>query len=245
MRNKTILFIFLFLFSITFVSSAVLTIGDYTLPIKKGDCFNIPLGCDNCTWANLTITHQNGTILVSNAEMTSEDGFHYNYTFCDTNDLGQYWITFHYDDDGIYLETERDWFEVTSTGKHFDSGQSISSLGILFGALGVAFLFMFLGFKISANSKMIPISFIFIVLSIILIIYSLFLGWTIGSDIIEHEAFSGTSEIIFTSVLWLMVAVVLISTIFFFVAFIKELGNSKKIDRFGEGFNPLTDTYDY
>ena len=74
---------------------------------------------------------------------------------------------------------------------------------------------MFLGFKISANPKMVPISFIFIVISIILIIYSLFLGWTIGSDIIEHPAFSETSEIIFTSILWLMVAITIISTIFF------------------------------
>jgi hypothetical protein len=227
-------------FGIFFISLASADLGTF----KQGECISLYQFCDDCTYVNLTtVQYPNGTIETINEAMTKSD-VDYNYTFCSTNDLGNYYYVVKGDTGGS-TATERLSFSITSTGKSFNSGQSLSSLGILFGSLFVAFLFLYLGFKISVNPKMIPIAFVFIVISLLLIIYSLFLGWTIGSDIIEHEAFSSTSETIFVAVLWLMVAVAIISFIFFFFSFIKELGTERKLAKFGDGFNPLTDSYDY
>lgn len=235
--RKLILTLFISIFLLGIVSSDLGT-------FKQNDCVSLYQYCDDCTYVNLTkVQYPNGTISTINEAMTKDD-VDYNYTFCDTDDLGDYYYTVK-GDKGGEVTTERLEFEITSTGKNFNTGQSLSSFGILFGSLVVSFLFLYLGFKISVNPKMVPISFIFIVISIILIIYSLFLGWTIGSDIIEHEAFTSTAETIFVAVLWLMVAVAIISFIFFFFAFIRELGNERKMKKFGEGFNPLTDSYDY
>lgn len=214
--------------------------------VKQGDVIQLTQECTQCDWLNLTsIVYPNQSYVIRGEYSMTKLGSSYNFTFTNTTNLGVHTWCYHGKVDGTTDVPACLKFEVTSTGKNFNSGQSLSSLGILLGSLIVSFLFLYIGFKISVNPKMVPIAFIFIVLSIILIIYSLFLGWTIGSDIIEHEAFSETSEVIFTAVLWLMVAVVLISFILFMFSFIKEFGKQKKIGKFGEGFNPITDTYDY
>lgn len=116
MKFKYLSLILIFFFSLTFVSGQTINLGDYATPVKQNSCYNIPFGCNNCTWANLTVTYPNGSIILSNGKMTSEDGFHYNYSFCNTDILGKYWVTYHYDEDGIYIYTDMNWFEVTPNG---------------------------------------------------------------------------------------------------------------------------------
>lgn len=232
----------LILFGIFFISltSASTSLGTF----KQNDCASIYQYCDDCTYVNLTqIQHPNGTIIIINKAMTKND-VDFNYSYCNTSDLGEYFYTVKGDKGGS-VTTERLSFKITSTGKDFNDGQSMSSLGLLFGSLLISFLFLYIGFKFSTNPKLVPLSFFFVVLALILIIYALFLSWTIGSDILEHEAFSEPSEIIFSSFLWLIVGVAIISFIFMFFAFVKELSNTIKTKKFGEGFNPITNTYDY
>jgi len=241
---KKILILILGMFLILTVSQLGFVNADGSLgTFKQSDCIELYQYCNNCTYVNLTrVQYPNGTIITINSVMEKDD-VDYNYTYCNTSDLGIYYYTVKGDKDGE-VNTERMSFEITPTGKDFGEKDSISALGILFGALIVAFLFMFIGFKMSDNPKLIPLSFFFVVLALILIIYSLFLGYTIGNNIIGDAAFSETASTIFVSFLWLIVGVAIISTVLMLFAFIKELGKIVKKRKFGEDFNPITDTYD-
>ncbi len=135
--------------------------------------------------------------------------------------------------------------EVTSTGRNFDEADAFSGIGILFGSLIISFLFMTIGWKLSESEKLMPLSLLFVSLAFILVIYALFTGWTLGANIIDHESFSEPAEIIFTAFLWLLGSMAIISVVLMFFAFVKELGTIAEKKKFGEGWNPISATYDY
>lgn len=195
-------------------------------------------------WCNISIQYPNSTFVKENAEMTNLDNGNFNITLTalETDALGDYeWVAFCCDDgscDGGYGE-----FKITATGKDFSEGEGMVSVGILLGILALAFLFMFLGFKLTQNSKALPIGFFFIILSLILGIYSLNLGYAFTHDILQYESLSPVASAIYTSFLWLIVGIVIISMALMLIAFIRELGKMAKKKKFGEDFNPITDTY--
>ena len=195
----------------------------------------------DCTYANLSsITYPNGTIIYFNEAMTqTENEFNYTYT---PTEIGLYTFKTCSNPEGEdYCESDN--FEVTNTGKDFSEGEGMVSVGILLGVLGLAFLFMFLGFKLTKNSKAMPIGFFFIVLSLILGIYSLNLGYAFTHDILQYESLSPVASTIYTSFLWLIIGIAVISMALMLISFIRELGKMSKRKKFGEDFNPITDTY--
>lgn len=131
MFNKKLIFIFCLIFLIGIVSAETINLGDYVTTIDQDECFNIPFGCDNCTYVNLSISSPDGTILIQNEEMTSGDGFLYNYSFCNTSEVGRYWVTFHYDEDGRYLYSDTIWYDVTPNGTTLKEGNAILYIGSL------------------------------------------------------------------------------------------------------------------
>lgn len=121
------------------VGATTLYFGDFSLTQEQDTCFNIPMSCDNCTYMNITVLYPNGTAVIENQEMTNlSSDYFYNYTFCNTSTLGIYWVVVNYDDDGEYVYTDGDFFEVTPNGVNLTMGRSILYIGILF----ILFIFL-------------------------------------------------------------------------------------------------------
>jgi len=116
---------------------------------------------------------------------------------------------------------------VTYTGQDLE-GSGVTAAVILIGVLALASMFLYIGFKLSVNPKLIPIAFFFIVMALMLGIYSLHLGWSLSHDIVQYESLSSTAGVMYVTVLWLIVGVVVISMALMLIAFIKELSNVAK-----------------
>jgi hypothetical protein len=115
MKTITIIFWTAFIFGLL-IPTASASLGVF----KQGECISLYQFCDDCTYVNLTqIQYPNGTVLTINEAMTKND-VDYNYTFCSTNDLGNYYYTVKGNPDGV-TDTERLKFEVTPSGQSGNS----------------------------------------------------------------------------------------------------------------------------
>ena len=241
-KNKSLFFIvgvFITLFLISMISAV--SIGTF----EKNTDIELHQTCNNCTYCNFTtIKYPNSTNILTNIEAT-KDGTYYSFNLSAGNITtnGEYSYTY---DCGNAIESLTDtlFFDVNPTGVDLTGNGNIA-IGILFGALLLAIIFIVLGFRLASNPKMAPISFVFIIMAIFLCLYSLHMAWSFSNDILMYESLGSTSGVIYTTILWLMLSVAIISFVFFFFSFIKELGRMGKIKSYGDGFNPITDTYDY
>jgi len=95
---------------------------------KQNECVDLVITCDNCTYVNISsIEYPNSSKAVLNVITTNDSGVSYNYTYCDTSELGQYNVRSFGDDDGIISSSE-DYFEITPTGHNLNTSKSIISL---------------------------------------------------------------------------------------------------------------------
>ena len=170
---------------ISCVSAETINIGDYVVAVEQNECFNIPYSCDNCTFVNISIIAPNGTIIADNVEMSSASGFLYNYSFCETSDLGRYFVSYHYDDNGMSIYSDMDWFQVTPNGENATEGKAIFYIGLL------AVLLFFLAFSIfgfvSFENLLARVG--LFGLSYLLLIAVTFIGWNMANDFLLSSIF--------------------------------------------------------
>jgi len=243
MKNK-ILAMFIFgMILINLISISALTWGTQ----KQGECVDISSICpiSNCNATNITrISFPNSSSAVTNVEAT-HDGVQWNYSFCNTDAIGEYKVSgFSSNGTTEFDEPFIGSFEVTPSGKSFSEAESTAGFGIIIGALAISFFFMFFGFKLSDNQKLFPLTMLFMLLSFIFIIYSLHLSYVYTIDILQYESLEGVSSAIYISILWILVFVAVISTILMLISGIKAMGEAGKRRKYGEGFNPTTNTYE-
>lgn len=129
----------LFLLSLTTASLDNQGIG------VQGQNFTFIQTCDDAEWITLS-THQfpNRSIEVINTNMTSNGGGSFQYNFTDIVN-GRHDIT------GISngcSQTFATFFDVTNTGSHFDSPQSIMTIGLLLVLIFLTGIFLFFGNKV-------------------------------------------------------------------------------------------------
>ena len=236
--RKTLLFLIVGIFAISF-TSAFIDLGS----VKKNECVEVFQICDNCTYVNISsMEYPNNTVIYPLIQMSNVD-INYNYSFCDTSQLGIYYFKVKGDKDGE-ISVEEGQFEVTPSGQVYDTGQSLGGLGIFVGVLAVAFAFMFIGSKLSQEDKTLPFGFFFMVLAIMLVIFSLHLGWTFSVDLLQHETISEGISTIFLVVLWGTSGIALIFFVLMFIGMIKEITRVLDKKKFGEDFNPITGVYE-
>jgi len=209
---------------------------------KQNENMSIMQTCGDATYINISsIQFPDKTVESLNVEMTALGGGAYQYNFTNTSQLGRYDVT------GISDGCEQTfafYFTITPSGKMFSEGQSIAGFGIILGALVIAFFFMFFGFKISDNEKFMPLTLLFILISFTFIVYALHLSYAYTVDIFQYESLSSLSGTIYTTILWLLVSVGIISVILILMASIKAMGEAAKRRAYGEDFNPITNSYD-
>jgi len=137
--NKLILSLIFVLFFMSFISAEVQTLK----PVEQTECINIPQSHPNATSINVTrVRYPNGFEDYTVRPMSSENGYNYNYTFCNTTALGGYEITTCGNGDG-YIDCPVFDFEVTPSGQ---SGTSniVFSIFLILVLLGLN-LFAFFG----------------------------------------------------------------------------------------------------
>lgn len=161
----------IFVFLAAGVMADVQTLGTF----KQGECVELSTICADCTYVNLTtVILPNSTVLSYHTNMT-KSGTSFTYSFCNTNQLGEYIYNTLGDPEGTDTVQPVD-FTVTPSGfGRLGSGEGLSMIGALavIALIGVALLFA--GFK-SENvvSKTSFFSFAFIIF-IIEILYTVIL----------------------------------------------------------------------
>ncbi|RPJ79784.1 MAG: hypothetical protein EHM20_00330 [Alphaproteobacteria bacterium] len=122
--NKKINFFILLILLLSLTSAT--TLGTH----KQSKCIELIQTCDNCTYNNISrVIYPNKTVAVQDLSMTKDDTY-YNYTFCLTNDMGQYLVNGFGDVDGVKTVWAYD-FEVTGTGFEFNQPRSLMYVALL------------------------------------------------------------------------------------------------------------------
>ena len=130
MKQSIIFFIVgvVLFFSLTFVTAQI-----QTLPTQDSDsCVDLPQVCSTCTYVNVSsIKPPLSPKFYIDEEMTKV-GPDFNYTFCNTSELGWYIVTTCGDKDGVFSCSSFD-FEVRNGGRVFTLSETlIYSLFLLF-----------------------------------------------------------------------------------------------------------------
>lgn len=128
MNKFMIILILCIVIPISLASAQVQSLG----LVKQADCISLPQTYWNSTFTNITqIQYPNKSISSVNYPMTSDGNGNYNYTYCNTNDLGQYIVTTCTDVDGVITCVSYD-FTVTVNGSSSAPGSVVVLFSILF-----------------------------------------------------------------------------------------------------------------
>lgn len=124
--RKLILIIIMSMFLLNLVSAVSVLDED----VKQGDCISLYQYCPSCSYVNFTtMKYPNGTLEIFNYAM-NQNGFNYNYTWCGTDVLGDYFYTTCGDKGGTN-ECEDISFKVTFTGKPLDVGMVVINIFLI------------------------------------------------------------------------------------------------------------------
>ena len=172
--KKIIIFLILGIFLISFISageSGGLLVG------KQDDCISIPQECSSCTYVNVTtITFPDLTQLSIQSIMT-KNGNSYNYSFCNTTQLGSYTYCMDGDIDGISTSVCKD-FQITQLGFLQSVAQGIGSFGYLILMITLMFVFGYLSFKFFSTENWWIMGIFFGFMSLIFLVYNSWLGYS-------------------------------------------------------------------
>jgi len=84
--------------------------------VKQNTCIEIPQVCGSCSYVNLTIYYPNKSRAITNDGMTSIGGSSWSYEFCNTSNLGIYYISGGGDVEGSLTGFDNYYFEVNPEG---------------------------------------------------------------------------------------------------------------------------------
>ena len=243
MKNKTIYLICLFLIvaSLNLVSAEIQSLGTF----KRGSEITlkqIGAGFSKC-YVTSVLYPNSSCAICSETEMT-KNGTEYSLQFNKTSELGQYIVNGYCTDGSANTVWSYD-FEVTPSGFSFSESQGLSSLGLLISIILISGLFMFDSYKFLDTDKTFPIGLFFLVVSLLLTVYALHLGYIYTRDIIYPISAEGVQFKVYLGIMWGLIAVIFIAMLFLILKVLKEIRERKSLIRYGEGWNPRTKQYEY
>lgn len=203
---------------------------------------SIPSSSATC---NVSIDYPDETYLKENASMTNRNNGDFNITLntSETNQLGEYkWRAFCCD--GTKCAVGYGDFEITPTGKEITAGQGFTSIGLIIAMILLAGLFAFFGFKLAETDKLFPIALFFMLISLILGVYTIQLGYIYTRDILYPISTEGSQFKIYIGIIWGLLGMGFIALLFFILTTLKEFKERKSLIKYGEGWNPKTNSYE-
>jgi len=163
--NKLLISIILGIMLIGLVSAGEQgeNIGTY----KAGGCVALPQVCASCTYSKiLSIIPPNQTIYNIN-DLMSKDGAFYNYTFCDTSQLGEYKVSGVFDVDGID-QSFNYVFTITADG-YPNTSNRIDIVKLIFLCISVLFSILLSTYGLLKDERILIFASIFFLISGLLI----------------------------------------------------------------------------
>ncbi len=244
MRKYAIILLLLLIIPISSAIEQEFTFEKNTTPILPFTCKDSFTGtsCSTAYSCNLTVSYPNGTTLFNDTNI-SRSGSIYELQLENLTVNGFYSYAGSCENGTDGANSADLQFLVTETGREFSEGQGLASLAILLGVIGLTFFFFIFGFKFTGNPKTMPLALFFIVISVFLALYSLSLGFSYSHDILEYTTVSNAQSSIFTTITFMMVGIGMITFFLMVFSFVKLFGDERKIKQYGEGFDPITDTY--
>lgn len=213
--KKTITFIFL-LIVMGLVSSLALT---SIPPVKQGQCVSLPQSEFGSAYENISgIQLPDKTVVSKNVKMTYSNGL-YNYSFCDTTQLGTYVVNGFSD-----LSTWAYDFDVSASGQGALGNNSIALVIILIVFAG---LFALMGYSIDSNKWLIKLSMYFVALVVMLINIGLGMQLTNSTNV---NSLMSTALIIGVAAFALFIGYILVAYTINVVRSVKNARNAKKDD---------------
>ncbi len=241
--NKKILIILTILLVLPLVFAQTYqreTVVDLKIPFEVNGS-----SASSAATCNASINYPNGTYLKENASMTNRNNGDFNITLNASKLIssGEYeWRVFCCD--GTKCAAGYGSFEITPTGKELTSGQGFASIGLIISIILLSGLFAFFGFKFAETEKLFPIALFFMLISLILGVYTIHLGYIYTRDILYSIATEGSQFKVYIGIIWGLLAMSFIALLFFILETLKEFKVRKSIFKYGEGWNPKTKSYE-
>ncbi len=135
-------------------------------------------------------------------------------------------------------------YEITPTGETLSASQGKLSSSILISIMLLMFFFALVGLKLMDYEKTFPIAIFFIVLSMIVAIFGLYLGVIYSQDYLG-SATSQPQAKLFIGVLYGFTALVFIGLLWFIISVVKALELKKSEKEQGDNWNSKTNSYEY
>jgi hypothetical protein len=120
---------------------------------KTGECISLKQSCASCTYNDVTrVTMPDSTVAINGILLMTKSGLDYNYTFCNTSQVGNYIVDGH----GDLLGTDTVWnynFQVTATGSDFSTGKSMTYILIFIFSFIIFIALLFFGIAVPHKNK--------------------------------------------------------------------------------------------
>jgi len=240
--KKLILLIFsmFLLVSIVSATSSFVFEQDEAVDLKIACVDEIEQPCNSTIHCNITILYPNSTALVDNQVMTY-GAVYYNYALNEnqTATLGEYSTNIFCSGVGNGFSTFT--FEINPTGHEITQSQGFSSLGLILGVILIAVMFSYFGFKFSESEKLFPVALFFMVISLIISVYAMQLGYIYSRDILWTLGIDGMQFKMLYGLMWGFIAITFLCLMWMIFKTLGELKERKSIvkdNRNSDGFDP-------
>ena len=164
MKRLNIFLIMLTLLTIPLISA---NLGTF----KQGDCVDVKTILNTTSVTLSTLNYPNGTIAVSEQDMTNVAGLTWNYTYCETDTLGTYNYDYYDADNNVYVNS----FEISPSGATQTTAQGIGSISFILLLFGLMIIFGFIGWKLLNNDLFWAGGVLFIGMALLILIYNVWL----------------------------------------------------------------------
>lgn len=133
---------------------------------------------------------------------------------------------------------------VTPTGIILEEFQGNIALGIIILTFSIMFFFGWISIKFIEGEKTFPVGLFFLLISIILSIYGLYLGVVLSRDYLYASTAEPQSKL-FIGILYGLVGMMFLGLLWLVLMAVREIKERKSIQRHGENWNPKTGKYEY
>lgn len=198
----------------------------------------------NSTGSNITIYYPNSTIAVDNQAMTKLKGMIFNYSFCDTNELGKY-IYDYCDQNGD--NCKQNTFSISPTGDELNIGQGIMYMFMLLAMVCFFLLFLFGAIKLPFRNErggegdVVKIQWkkylkLFCIgMCYVTFVWIVFISWNLSWGYLQMRGLS----VFFKYLFYLVFSLSLPAFVGFIILFTVSYINDKKIQRFQRQFEEI------
>ncbi|MBA7490703.1 hypothetical protein ES702_01244 [subsurface metagenome] len=193
--------------------------------------------CSDTTTCNISIQYKNGTYMVDFQSLTNlgDGDFKYSLNENQTANFGKHpskmvcW-------QGDYNGTSVFTISFTPTGEEIDTGQGITSVGIIIAMILLSGIFGFFGFRFSDSDKLFPIAIFFLITSIIIGLFAMQLAYISSRDILFPLSTEGMQFKILLGIMWGLLGMAFIALLILIIKVLNEFRKRKSMVDNSDGY---------